>query len=74
MKYFYSSDLNTFYPLGLKSDYGDSWPKTGTLVDESVYEEFAANQPPEGKVRVAGADGMPAWADITDEGIKDTQI
>lgn len=64
MWYLYSAELNLFYPLELKKDYGSFWPTTGKFVRDDVYQEFAANSPPEGKVRVAGEDGMPAWADI----------
>ncbi|MDD9245216.1 hypothetical protein ACKURH_08890 [Enterobacter soli] len=64
MWYLYSAELNLFYPLDLKKDYGSYWPKTGKFVNDTVYQEFSANSPPEGKMRVAGADGLPAWADI----------
>ncbi|MDC9620153.1 tail fiber assembly protein [Xenorhabdus sp. XENO-7] len=40
------------------------WPADGIEVDESVYLEFVANRPPEGKRRVVGENGLPAWGDI----------
>lgn len=73
MKYLYDAQLNLFYPLSLKECYGDSWPDKGKIVDESIYTEFAANAPPEGKVRAAGGDGMPVWVDIPVQNNPDDQ-
>lgn len=63
-QYFYSALNNAFYPIAMHHDYGDSWPADALEVDDSVYTEFAANQPPVGKIRAAGSDGMPEWFDI----------
>ncbi|WP_275375394.1 tail fiber assembly protein, partial [Xenorhabdus bovienii] len=41
-----------------------SWPDDGIEVSESVFNEFAIIDPPVGKRRVAGSDGLPAWGDI----------
>lgn len=63
---YYSANTNAFYPSELYYDYitAGTWPDDALAVDYSVYQEFAANQPPNGKKRVAGSDGMPAWGDI----------
>ncbi|TLJ03968.1 tail fiber assembly protein [Escherichia sp. E4385] len=62
-KYLYDSKTNAFYPLILKADYERSgtWPESGVEVGEDVFLEFVRVNP--GKVRVAGEDGMPVWAD-----------
>lgn len=64
--YFYSAINNAFYPSELFADYvaGDGWPVDAIQVEDSVYQEFAANPAPERMTRVAGDDGMPMWADI----------
>ncbi|WP_099126316.1 tail fiber assembly protein, partial [Xenorhabdus stockiae] len=56
---------NAFYPYALKQDYikANMWPEKGIDVDESVFEKYTAN-PPIGKSRVVGGDGLPAWGDI----------
>lgn len=62
-KYLYDSKTNAFYPFILKADYERSgtWPESGVEVGDDVFLEFVRINP--GKVRVAGMDGMPAWAD-----------
>ena len=66
INYYYSASTNMFYPEVLKQDYikADSFPEDAKPVEDSVYQEFVANYPPEGKMRIAGEDGMPAWADF----------
>ncbi|PHM31095.1 tail fiber assembly protein [Xenorhabdus innexi] len=66
MNYYYSAQKNGFYPVSMKQDYlhSDSWPEDGIEVDENVFTEFAGNIPPEGKMRIAGDDGLPAWGNI----------
>lgn len=61
--YFYSARNNAFYPESLKEDYlaADSWPEDAVMVEQSVYDEFAANRYPEDKFRVTGEDGLPRW-------------
>ncbi|HCM9498377.1 TPA: tail fiber assembly protein [Enterobacter asburiae] len=63
-KYLYDSKTNTFYPLILKSEYVSShlWPENGVEVSEDTFTEYQTPEP--GKVRIAGNDGYPAWADI----------
>lgn len=64
MKYLYDAKTNAFYPFALKDDYAaaGSWPDDGIEVDETTFAEFQT--PPAGKVRVAGDDGYPTWANI----------
>ncbi|WP_432467031.1 tail fiber assembly protein [Enterobacter roggenkampii] len=64
MKYIYDTKTNAFYPVDLKDIYTESgqWPENGKEVDEDTFSEFQNPQP--GKIRVAGEDGLPAWADI----------
>lgn len=64
ISYKYDSATNSFYPYSLKEQYeaAGSWPESGVDVDDSVYAEFYVAPP--GKMRVAGPDGFPAWADI----------
>ncbi|EFT5605165.1 tail fiber assembly protein [Escherichia coli] len=65
MNYIYSATTNSFYPLEMKEDYtqADSWPDDTVEVDEQVYIEFSG-LPPEGKIRIAGENGFPAWSEI----------
>lgn len=64
MKYLFSPSANAFYPNELKSYYeaAGSLPADLIEVDSEVFDEFSAI--PEGKVRVVGNDGMPAWGDV----------
>lgn len=66
MDYFYSAKTNSFYPLSLKADYenGIGWPDDAVPVNGEMFTEFS-EQPPQGKKRVAGLDGHPAWGDIS---------
>ncbi|EKK8607090.1 tail fiber assembly protein [Escherichia coli] len=63
-KYLYDAGANAFYPFALQSDYeaAGMWPENGVEVNEEIFAEF--QKPPLGKLRVAGDDGYPAWADI----------
>ncbi|WP_442910724.1 tail fiber assembly protein [Kluyvera sp. CHPC 1.2972] len=62
---FYSAKENAFYADELRSIYekAGSWPGDSIEVDNSIFFEFS-NEPPEGKYRVAGKDGLPAWVEI----------
>ncbi|UMR72344.1 tail fiber assembly protein [Escherichia coli] len=64
MKYLYDAVTNAFYPLAMQADYeaAGMWPEKGVEVDEETFAAF--QKPPEGKMRIAGDDGYPAWADI----------
>ncbi|KAB3426108.1 tail fiber assembly protein [Escherichia coli] len=63
---FYSPSLNIFVNPVLKDDYinANSWPDDALAVSDDVYNEFAINTPPDGKIRVAGENGLPTWAQI----------
>lgn len=62
-EYYYSSSKNEFYPLCLKEQYAASgvWPTDGIRVDDGVFEMFS--NPPPGKIRVPGSDGLPSFCD-----------
>lgn len=62
--YKYSPSRNLFYPDSLLDTYKSSGSLPDDLVDISkeTFHEFTAT-PDVGKVRVAGADGLPAWED-----------
>ncbi|MDM2778038.1 tail fiber assembly protein [Citrobacter sp. Cpo142] len=63
-KYKYDGKTNSFYPYSLKSEYelAGTWPESGQDVDDAVFKEFSTSPP--GKTRIAGDNGLPAWADI----------
>ncbi|HAT3771624.1 TPA: tail fiber assembly protein, partial [Citrobacter freundii] len=65
-EFYYSPTNNSFYCElhHAQYDLAGTWPDDAVAVDESVYTEFAAATTPAGKMRVAGADGMPEWGDI----------
>ncbi|MGV7959651.1 tail fiber assembly protein [Photorhabdus tasmaniensis] len=64
--YYYSAKTNAFYPIELKENYiaAGSLPDDIMEVNSDVYYEYAANNAPEGKYRIAGKNGLPEWADI----------
>lgn len=64
--YVFSPSKNAFYPVLLKGEYEHSgtWPLDAIEVNNSVYTEFAASAPPEGKQRVPGKNGRPKWVAI----------
>lgn len=63
MKYKYSATTNAFYPYAMEDEYRAAgvWPTDGVDIEEGTFASF--QNPPAGKVRVAGPDGHPAWAD-----------
>lgn len=83
-KYYYSADSNVFIPTELVQEYlnARTFPEDAVLIADEISEAFL-QLAPQGKMRVAGEDGMPAWVDIpplTQEkqieiaGIKCTQL
>lgn len=62
--YIYSPSENAFFAVGLKDNYeaANSWPADGINVGDDIASEFMG-ETPEGKIRVAGSDGYPVWAD-----------
>lgn len=64
MQYYYSAVNNAFYPTVLRQKYAERWPDDAVSVSDSVFNEYGISIPPDGKIRVAGSDGLPAWGDI----------
>ncbi|RAW88356.1 tail fiber assembly protein [Photorhabdus laumondii] len=64
--YYYSAKTNAFYPIELQQNYiaSGSLPDDIIEVGIDIYQEYAANNVPEGKYRIAGQNGLPEWADI----------
>ncbi len=64
--FFYSPRENMFYPSDLKDIYinAGTFPIDTIEVSDSIYIEFASTEPPSGKMRVAGIDGLPVFIDI----------
>ncbi|HFI4442651.1 tail fiber assembly protein [Escherichia coli] len=64
-KYVYSPSDNSFYAVSLRSLYEqqNTWPSDAVNVSNEMSFEFMA-EPPDGKIRTAGDDGLPAWGDI----------
>ena len=62
--YKYSAKNDVFIPASFIAEYEEAgWDFSDAIdVDDDVYLEFV--NPPAGKVRVAGKDGLPAWEDI----------
>lgn len=62
--YAYSPADNMFYSYAWKDDFDNAgtWPSDANDVSDDVYRQFSGN-PPAGKMRVAGDNGMPAWGD-----------
>lgn len=63
--YLYSPSENAFYPVVMKEDYlsADTWPADGLEIDDERALIYMG-EPPEGKMRVTGDDGLPCWVDI----------
>lgn len=61
----YSAAQNMFYANAIRRQYEDGagWPADCVEVSDEIFTKFALALPPEGKVRIAGADGLPAWGD-----------
>jgi len=64
-EYVYSANENAFFPNSLRDSYeqAGTWPFDGLEVSIEIAGEFMGNPPP-GKQRAAGANGMPCWEDI----------
>lgn len=63
-KYSYSPSENAFYAVALKNTYelSGTWPADALDISDIISAEYMA-EPPEGKLRIAGDDGSPIWAD-----------
>ncbi|WP_323851463.1 tail fiber assembly protein [Xenorhabdus szentirmaii] len=73
MNYIYSAKTNSFYPIAWKQRYveAESWPDDGVEISEEIFNDFG--ETPAGKMRVAGADGLPAWGDIPPPTLEELQ-
>lgn len=62
---FYSAQTNAFYAGEFRKSYeaAGNWPDDAVEVDAATYAEFSG-QPPAGKRRAAGSNGLPVWEDI----------
>lgn len=65
MNYVYSANNNMFYPQEYRKQYelNNDWPVDAVDVTDDIFLGFTG-KPPEGKRRIVGADGLPAWGDI----------
>ncbi|EHY2522419.1 TPA: tail fiber assembly protein [Escherichia coli] len=63
--FYYSASENLILWESLKEEYinASAWPDDVVLLTDEIAAEFTGDVP-EGKVRVAGDDGFPAWADV----------
>ncbi|MBJ8361241.1 hypothetical protein I6M76_01310 [Citrobacter cronae] len=76
--YIYSAKNNAFFEISKRSLYDDAgWDLSDAIeVDDDMFNEFTGT-PPEGKERVAGDNGFPAWRDApppTDEEISQRNL
>ncbi|WP_349496343.1 tail fiber assembly protein [Escherichia coli] len=64
-EYVYSARHNAFFPVDMIDKYkSEGWDLSDAKeVNQNIISEFMA-EPPQGKIRIAGDDGLPAWADI----------
>ena len=64
--FYYSVTANAVYSADEREYFENAgmWPDDAVLLPADVFSEFFIELPPAGKIRVAGSDGMPAWADI----------
>lgn len=71
-QFYYSAAENTFVRESRRKEYdaANSWPGDAVAVEVVVFQAFGRSPSPDGKLRVAGADNMPAWSDpppVSDE-------
>lgn len=64
-KYSYSPSENAFYVVALKNTYelSGTWPADALDIPDDISVKYMA-EPPQGKIRVAGENGFPTWAEI----------
>ncbi|MDM1608754.1 phage tail protein [Escherichia coli] len=64
-EYVYSARHNAFFPVDMIDKYkSEGWDLSDAKeVNQNIISEFM-DEPPQGKIRIAGDDGLPAWADI----------
>ncbi len=61
-EYVYSARHNAFFPVDMIDKYkSEGWDLSDAKeVNQNIISEFMA-EPPQGKIRIAGDDGLPAW-------------
>ncbi|MCK2249660.1 tail fiber assembly protein [Escherichia coli] len=64
-QYIYSPSENAFYAVNLKNTYevNGTWPADALDIPDNISVKYMA-KPPQGKIRVAGVNGFPTWAEI----------
>lgn len=64
--FFYSASTNAVYAEIDRDKFEASgiWPDDARLLSKQQFDDHFTAEPPEGKRRVAGKDGLPAWEDI----------
>lgn len=64
-KYYFSAETLGFYPESMKPRYEatGTWPGDTKLCTNEQYLTYSKN-PPEGKTRGAGDNGLPRWIDV----------
>lgn len=67
--YYYSPKENAFFPEALKQMYLDagSFPDDVIIVGDDLWEEYAGNPPPEGRIRGSNKKGFPVWINTPPE-------
>ena len=66
MNAFFSPSRNTFFNSDWRDlyDAAGTWPADAIEVGTETFQEFAMGDPPMGKQRAAGEDGLPIWIDV----------
>ena len=64
--FYYSANTNGAYPQNDIETFKTTgtWPDDAVLMSAEVFSEFFSQHPPAGKMRTAGPNGLPVWADI----------
>ncbi|GAB0940295.1 hypothetical protein MZ16F91_07610 [Escherichia coli] len=62
--YKWSAKNNAFFPVEDLARYCNGWDLTDLVDIEQSAVDVYNSRPPEGKIRIAGKDGMPSWGDI----------
>lgn len=63
--FYYSASTNLILWSSLKEEYelNNEWPSDAQELTDEQAAEFM-NDPPEGKMKMPGEDGLPAWVDV----------
>ncbi|PVZ87900.1 phage tail protein [Serratia sp. S1B] len=65
-KFFYSASTNAVYAESDKQLFIESgiFPDDARLLPDDVFDTYFRNEPPEGKRRIAGKNGLPSWESV----------